>query len=468
MYRIIRVLNPRLMVGALALFAAGSLSASTLCTSVGATLNDFIGESCSIGNLLFTFPTSGSYADTNNLVPASSVDVTIVGDGTPGVQTGFIFTGDWANSAGSSQDVHFSFSAAVSAPLLYINSATMGLDVEITPGEGYVGGGETLAGTGGGTINLVEFSTSDNSGTASLDGTSFTATKDLAVQSFGSGTTELSSITETFTYGDAPEPGPFVLTAGGIALVFLLRRREQLLHLLGLAALVLVISSGSAHGSQLCTDVGSTLDTFLSAGSCTIGDVLFTFTAGTPTSGSWQYSGNASTVYSTNETYVGIDNSNGVIGFDINPTFTEFGPGQSETLAFSITAQALSNQILGASGYDTTFTYGAGQFTTASLDVETGGSDIPTTPAGNDPMNLLTIGSASATFATPIASGTTLTLTENFVFSTGSGTTDIAHISDVDIDVIEANAVPEPLTMVLTGSSLLGFAFYLRRKRRRI
>jgi len=101
------------------------------------------------------------------------------------------------------------------------------------------------------------------------------------------------------------------------------------------------------------------------------------------------------------------------------------------------------------------------------MEVLDGGSDIVTTPPGNDPLNLLGSGSASSTFASSIAAGTVLTLTDTFNLSAPSAGV-ITHISAAEMDVLEPASVPEPVTMVLTGSSLLGLAFYIRRKRRGI
>ncbi len=470
MYRIVRALNPRLRVGALALLAAGSLSASTLCTSVGPTLDDFLGQSCTIGNYLFTFPSTGAYTSS---VPASSVDVTIVGNGlTPSAQTGFVFTSNWVTSGYSNVD--FNFDVSIANPY-YINSATLSLGVDISDPDGagdFVVGDETLGGAGGGQINLTVYGNDSSasedyaggtalSGTADVDGQNFALSKDINLAAFdGSSTTTLNSVTETLTYGTAPEPGPFVLTAGALGLLFVLRRRKHLLHLVGLALLVVVLSAGSAHAAPLCTSVGSNLGALISAGSCTIGDVLFGFTGS-----SYQTSGNAQLADTASEVSFGIDDTaGGQIGLYMVPVITGFYAGTpiSETLTISFTAQAISQPILGTYG-----SYTGQNLTEAELDVQNGGSDIATTPPGNDPLNLLTIGSASSTFASSIAAGTVLTLTDTFDLSATSAGV-ITHISAAEVDVFEPASVPEPVTMVLTGSSLLGLAFYLRRKRRRI
>jgi hypothetical protein len=471
MNEIIRVLIPRLILGALALIAAGSLSASTLCTTVGPTLNDFIGGSCTIGNYGFTFPSSGAYTSP---VPATSVDVAIVGDGlTPGGQTGFVFTSTWAATGGFS-NVDFNFDVSM-AGLYYINSATLSLGVDISnpDGEGdFVVGDETLGGTGGGQIALTIYGNDSSasagygggtalSGTAYVFGQSFALSKDINVAAFDdSSTTTVNSVTETFTDGTVPEPGPFVLTAGALGLLFVLRQRKHLLHLLGLALLVVVFSAGSAHAAPLCTSLSDNLQALISAGSCTIGDVLFGFTGS-----SYQTTGNAQSVDTASQVTFGVDDTaGGQIGFYMVPVVTGFYAGSpvNETLTISFTAQASLEPILGAYG-----SYTGQSLTEAQLNAQNGASEIVTTPPGNDPLNLLGSGSASSTFASSIAAGTVLTFTDTFDLSASSAGV-ITHMSAAEMDVLEPASVPEPVTMVLTGSSLLGLAFYLRRKRRRI
>ena len=470
MNRPIRVLSPRLLVGALVLFAAGSLSASPLCTSVGATLDQFIGTSCSVGNYLFTFPSGGS--SYTSPVPASDVTVTIVGNGlSPSSPTGFLFTSSWvADPAnGGYSDLNISFDVSI-AGLNYINSGTLAMGVNHSQPDGlgdFVIADETLGGSGGGEINLTIYGNNDAqsesyasgtalNGTASVYGQSFTLSKDIFLGALdGSSTTTVNSLEETFTFTAVPEPGPFVLTGGALGLLFLARRSRKLLQLFGLAVIFLVGSAGSAHASQLCTNVGTNLGQLISAGSCSIGDVLFTFTGA-----SYQTSGNAQLVDNASQVTVGEDNTNGLIGFYMVPVVTGIYTGTpiNETVTISFIAQSALQPILGAYG-----SYTGQNLSEAQLEVLNGGSDISTIPPGNDPLNLLTIGSASATFTSAIAAGTPLTLTDTLNLSMNSP--GVTHVSAAEMDVAEpASSVPEPVTMVLTGSSLLGLAFYLRRK----
>jgi hypothetical protein len=444
-------------------------------------------SSCSIGNFLFTFGSS-AYAYMADVTPAaaSNVLVTPTGTGAVGSQTGFVFTvigggNAWqANFAGNGYaDINLAFQVGlVNTTHTEIDSGTMALDVNITNPDGngnLVLGAETVGGPGGGAINLTVFANNNGastgyvggtplSGTAGLANTSFTISKDILVGALTGGTTTVNSVTETFTYTNTPEPGPFVLTATSLGLLLLAWRRKSLRRFFGLVALVVVLSLGAAHAAPLCTAVGGStqhLSDLITVGQCTVGDILFTFNGS-----SFSESGNAGVKPATdgsNITVNELSNSNG-IGFHFIPVFLGLA-NQSEAFTITFTAQTASNSIVGFYGSDSVSTSGTGSFPTAQSEVQNGASDVSVNPPGQNPILFPSGvgGSGFPVFASAIAPGTLLTFTDTFSFSVGA--TGSAHFSDAVMELTEPlQAVPEPVTSLLTGSAFLLVAMVMRRK----
>ena len=479
-----------LLVVAMLLIAGLPAAASSLCTT--GTLDTYTTVSganydCSIGNLMFLFPASGAYTlnGSTGSTAQTSVTVTPVGTGAAGSPTGFIFTytgsgAGWtaANGVNPLVDINLSFTASLEAAAPYaITSSTLAISDNISNPNGLknkISAGETV--TGAGQINLNIFDSTDAlsigwggtalSGSIALDGTSYAVSKDILVKASNSGTTTVNSITETFTYGAVPEPGSFLLAGAGLGLVLLVRRRAALSRLLGLLAVVMVLACGSAHASPIqCSLVGGStpyISDFISAGQCTINDVLFTFNAG-----SFNISGNADIAYSASQTAAYVMNSGGQIGFHFVPVIDVAAPpSESETLIISFTAQAQSAMVTGFASSYTGTTYAGGNYSVGTAETQVSSSDIPTS-VGTDPLNLLLTGSGSATYSAPVSTGSIITFTDTFILNAPNGETgDDAHLSNTVMTITEqASQVPEPLTMSLVGGSLLVLGLAVRRKR---
>lgn len=212
--------------------------------------------SCVIGNIMFSFGNNAYiFAPDDVSVTAAQVTVTPVGTGlTPSAGTGFTFSANnsgWTatnpdTSLSNAADVNITFSASMAPAVYALKSTTMAVDPTLVNFAGYTG---LLVGEGVmdvstsntlGAINLaIVGNTSAQSianGGTGLSASAFFSSSDIKINKdidilaldgpIPQASASLTGLTETFTYGAVPEPGPFVLVGIGLAL-FLSRRSPR-------------------------------------------------------------------------------------------------------------------------------------------------------------------------------------------------------------------------------------------------
>ena len=461
---------------AVLIFVLGLSQAATaapLCTS--GTMASYTNTSCMIGNYVFTFGASPYiFAPDDTNVPASAVTVTPYGTGTANDPTGFTFSAsNWIASnpdvAGLHvADINLSFGATLLLPSPYfIRNTSLTLDLTIANESGQSGvlAGEnvnnSVDSSALGSINLTAVGNTDASslllggtaltGTANFQATSVNVNKDLNIVAFDTNSVQVNSILETYTYSAVPEPGPFVLTAAGIGLLALIRRRKQVLNILGAAVLVAVVAA-SAHATPLCTS--GTLQDYINAGQCKLGGVTFTFTAG-----SYSFSGTG-----TAPTASGITVTPTVTATQVGFQFTPNAPApvtvgtQTEHFTLTYTAMTNAERITKFSAQDTTSTHGTGTMSGSSAKLNNGATTLSTVTFPNTTSGG---GVGSPAFA-PVVPGTLLTITNAFTLtSTGLGLTNNTHLSNFTNTLTQT---PEPLTSALCGAGLLFIGLAFRRR----
>jgi hypothetical protein len=472
---------------AVLLFAATAPSfATTLCSSLNnSTLNNFVSAgTCSIGNLVFTFPSSGAYTGPGG---SSSVLVQTVGTGDQGIATGFSFsyTGSspangWTVNSGNLTDLNLAFSGAL-GPLSggfnpaasAIVLATLTISDTITNPDGSLNrtmAAETVSGAGKIQLNIA--STSIATGNLSLSGASYSVSKDILVKDLNGGSNTINFVTETFTYVAIPEPASFVLMGAGLAIVWALRRRKGSVRVLGGLIVVLVLWSTPVRASPLCTSIGgenSHISDFIAAGSCSTGDVLFTFDSNT-----YVTSGNADFVDTAAQAAMYFDVDNGNLGFHFVPVTdaSSFFYSENETVTISFSGMATTGTVVSFySSYAGTI-FGTTGSLAGSSELTVNGLPVTTTPPGNDPLaNFIDTGSGSGIFEVPLAAGTVFTFTNTYYLDApDSDILNDVHISDTVMQITETlpvvapTSAPEPATVVLTGCSLMSIAGLLWRK----
>jgi PEP-CTERM motif len=446
--------------------------AAPLCTSD--TMANYTNTSCMIGNFLFTFGANPyQYAKDDTDVPASAVTVTPYGTGTANDPTGFTFSAqNWVAtnpdvSGVNTADINVTFDVLLLAPPYFINGTTLALGLAIANETGQSGvlagenisknadssalGGPNLTAVGNSDASSLLLGGTALTGTSAFNATDIHVNKDLKLLALDSNSVQVSSFLETFTYTSVPEPGPFVLTAAGIGLLALLRRRKQFGHILGAAALVAVVGA-TAHATPMCT-VG-TLQDYIDAGQCTLGGVTFTFT---PASYSFSGTGTAPTAS-------GIQVTPTVAGAQVGFQFTPNAPAPvtvgTQTEQFTLTYTAVTpERVTKFAAQDTISTGGTGTMSGSTAKLNIGATTLSTVTFPNTASG----GGVGTPAFAAVLPGTTLTITNSFTMSsTGSGLTNNTHLSNFTNTLTQT---PEPLTSALCGAGLLFIGLAVRSRR---
>jgi hypothetical protein len=183
------------------------------------TLNNFLGNSCSVGNLLFSnFTYTSSASGSAVAISASGIEVTpLVVNG----EVGLNFSAGWSAGPGQGLDSLIGFTVTAMTGSISDMSLSMG-------GAGFSNSGvATVAENASNGTNLFVFD--DAGGTSLTDSatfvpvTSLTVSKDVTVDGFADGTAAISSVNNL--YSSTPEPTTLgLLGTGLIGLAGLLRR----------------------------------------------------------------------------------------------------------------------------------------------------------------------------------------------------------------------------------------------------
>jgi len=450
-----------------------------------------------VGDILFTITSySEAMNGVANTVPAANVKVNIYGTGLPNIATGFTFSPNagytWGlNYPGGSDtyygDFNIGFNAAFSSSFVStgynFNSAGLVLNETINnpnavPADDLtsVSVGESIQDKNhnplgpGGQFGTTQSASNSNAvaGSTGWSASSVFINKDTSlIDGTDNGSSVfVSSITETVTFngGTIPEPRTFVLAGAGVGLVFLLRRRKKAAGLLVILGLLVIASAGSASASPLC--LSTTLDVYTASGfQCSNGDFNFSnFT--------YSGSGSAKIDRSNQSSFApasGISMSPLSDGFQLaitNPQDTTTGNAEvTFTLGFEVQSHdPITALYTGSSVTIAPSLGGCGPLVACidySITLEPVGGGAPySSQSYHDPT---TASQNDASFVIP--AGTWVAFSETVdMRSSGSGAS--THLSGLAIELTaDAGPVPEPVTMVLTGSALIGLAAYLRRRR---
>lgn len=452
-------------------------SAVSLCTS--GTMATYANTTCTIGNFQFSFGgTVYIYGPGDVSVPASAVTVTPYGAGTANDPTGFTFSANnWTttNATGdglTSADINLTFDALLLAPLPYnISNTALTLNVSIaneTGNSGVLAGENVTNNLNSSSLGSIDLTVLGNTDASSLllDGTPLSGidyfkargvniNKDINLVAFDQNKVQVNSILETFTYSTVPEPGAFIMTGVGIGLLFLIRRRKQILSTLGLIALITVAGS-AAHATPLCTS--GTVQDYINAGQCSLGGITFTFTAS-----SYTFSGTGTAPAASGIAVTPIL-ANHQIGFQFtpnSPAVVTTGT-QTEQITLTYTAKAIGEQITSFTAHNTASTHGTGTLAGSKAKLANGATTLSTVTFPNTTSGG---GVGTPAFASVIP-GTLLTITNTFsLSSSGTSLSNNTHLSNFTNTV---TATPEPVTSMLCGAGLLvvGLAFRSRKTKK--
>lgn len=506
---------------------AGIVQASPTCTTN--TFAYYETHPCNIGIVSFDFSSAGAYTFTpDDYNPgAAAVTVTPVSSG---LTVGFTFSnnafvatddeplggsptcckaGSQANPSGTGwiatnpdisgnmvADLNLTFNASIVSPRLRFYSTQTTLNVFIWSPDGggtYITSGETLTDRNNnstiGSLQINAYGNTDgesisNGGSALTQTTSFSPTsnlgvnKDIAIAAIFANTTPnsaaLNSVTETFTFGNVPEPGSFVLV-GLAVLVFAAYRWRKALPGISAAIVVLALTAPHANAAPLCTNVNfdghQTMYAFeqLGSGGCMIGGDLFSnFT--------YAVSGKSGNAAAPATTGGSVSDPNpsfalnpitglGLAGFRFQPTVLTNGGGSANgdiTAVFTFDVKVGENLLNPAfATADTGSVNGTGTFAGSRATLKEGASTVGTI---NYPNN----GSAPVpgNCCSGIAAGTTLLVTNTFTLTAPKGSSGNAtHLSNFTDTFNESILpLPEPAMILLVGSGLAGLVGFARKR----
>jgi len=368
----------------------------------------------------------------------------------------------WFAANGNTSDINFTYSVSVATPGLYLQGAQFASDITVnsTPaGGGGILAGETICCPNGTTaspdpliLQINQFDTGVGSQYMPFARrpTGVQINKDILVLTLDQGDFAGVNSFDQLFYMNTPEPGVFLLTAGGLGFL-LLRKRKIFGRGMGTLMVLGCLTVAGANASPLCTDTatlgGNSLDKYIAAGSCIINGNLFTFGVG-----SYNYTppvaGNG---IGTDITPAGVTVSvltGANAGFQFVGQWADSG-SQSSSLTLQFSVSAPSGMAINSATFTTTTTKGGTGTISGSSTVTNG---IPpggyTFPTGGVPIP-----------AVPDVTIATLTAVVNLA-ANGSTTAlsrlrDNAHLSNLVMTVTDANYTPEPLSAALLGGGLI-------------
>ena len=449
---------------AILLFASTS-SAASLCVD-GDTLQNYINAgSCYVNaglgvNLLFTFnPGSFTYSSdgTENVFATDIIMSPVTGPGSP--EAGLKFsTGNFTVPGdGTNADINVFFDVTIynqpSAFQYMLSSAHFAIND--LRGTGAVFAEESEASQ---TFNLA---INDPPGTPTPDATyPLVGLVEPTTDIFIRPNAQVFNWTTSFDLTNAPEPGSFLLIPGGLVLLGLFRAKRFAKSALPLIAL-LTLFAAKSHANALCTDlaainggpvVGTSLgmDKFISYssanGGCIINDMLFDFQSFTVTGGS---TGSPLASAATTKLLFIFNNNTGSATDTVQLRYVPVAttaPTEDQTFSFQYTVTAPLYQVVQMQG-STTATAGTIRTTTITPNTAPAATGSPVVGLG--PL---------ITFNNPL--NTTFSVNESFHLP---ASTDGLHISGITETYTEV--VPEPVTSLLMGSSLLGLGFLSRKRK---
>ncbi len=510
-----------LLLPALALLmsAVRPAQAAPACTTF-TNLAQYIASPCSIGNMIFTFSDASqnffAFDSNGDTIATSAIHVTVVGTGLPGSDTGLQFTTDGGfsvtNTDGGfdSGDLHFNFTVQICTNAASVNSCsdandggfsfeTASLSIQnpntidvsdpnaaVNPTDAQIAGGESISdshnpsplpGSLGINMNLWNPATPGVTNSPDPQTVFFTAgppntfptghdnfiqvTKDFQFLSIGQVglTTKVNTVTETFTTGNVPEPGPMVLLSAGIGALLLLRRRKHLLGFLGALALMFLVS-GNAKATPVCqphtlafyeNPDPTGINGYGTTG-CTIGDQLFqNFSYSVTASGTTQ----SPTTAQINVSPIVAALNNG-FNFATTTAFSALGNSSlTINVSFNVSTPVGKIEDLTA-GYQISHSGTGAASGTVTANPPGGGSATVTLG------NISGTGTSPANFA-PQNPGTIVTISNVFHLTSTGTLANSAHLSGFFDQISETTAVPEPVSAMLIGGGLLALGVGMRR-----
>lgn len=185
----------------------------------------------------------------------------------------------------------------------------------------------------------------------------------------------------------------------------------------------------------------------------------------------------------SNSNFMGWDIYSNLTGISNSPVLTPYGINLTGTVASCVNSNGCDPLTVAVS--DTGFTAAAGSFESALSNIQTGSGSVmqqayydstdtyfgPNNQGGSliggGPITLTDSGYISTTGLGPIAGGSAYSLTLVDTFSSSCVNSGCASFTIGGEITDPPSTVPEPGTLALFGSGLLGLALFMRRRTRR-